>query len=108
MVRRNSIAIAIAVAVAVAVAVVPLLVVLVVTTLLLRRVGRNSRRDDESNSHWENRDCRCPECSTAMHRDFVLMGKGMIWTPRRDGGAGVFSHIRQVLDSTISLRLTRR
>ena len=88
-------------------AIVFLALLLVVGTiaLLLRRVARNNRNIEENDSLWENRDYRCPQCATPMEQGYVLMGKGMIWAPRRGGTIGSFAHIGQALGNTISLRL---
>jgi hypothetical protein len=72
---------------------------------LMRGLQRRNRSVAEDPRLWEGRSYRCPECGRDMEQGWVLLGKGAIWSPRRKGRPGAFSHIGQALENTISLSL---
>lgn len=72
---------------------------------LVRTIQRRNRTVSDDPRLWEGSDYRCPKCGIDMEQGWVLLGKGAIWSSRRQGKAGTFSHIGSSLENTISMSL---
>ena len=78
---------------------------LIVLLVMIRSLDRRNRHVADSPALWDGRDYPCPRCGAPMEQGWVLLGKGAIWSDRRRGKPGSFSHIGGSLDNTMSLSM---
>lgn len=72
----------------------------------LRKIAKKNKNVEERADLWIGKDYRCPECQTQMEQGYTLTGKGIIWAPRFGKKISAFAHTGQVLDNTMSLRMS--
>lgn len=78
---------------------------LLLILFIVRRVNRKTLVVGEDPRFWLERELHCPGCGESMAEGYVMAGKGVIWRPRAEQGPGIFAHIGQALENTMSFGL---